>query len=241
MLPGHLLLAWWFPEVRKSATSKFSGEIWVWNSNFKSCFISLQCHVFHGSISRKITVFGLMHISKCCVTLPYAGKWVDFLGMKDSAKYVGTPQSVAIRIPDCSVTTHLIDLVSGPTLNTFVVSTGLFEVVEWQQLQPVTQCLYLCSSCWGNNLLSTTELAESSCYRLFFCHQVGPIVVTSANPTGEADTTHHNQVYAKLGDKVIVALCLFSPAGPKRMEEHNYSVPSRQVNRWYQEYGRTSN
>lgn len=33
--------------------------------------------------------------------------------MKDSAKYVGTPQSVAIRIPDCSVTTHLIDLVSG--------------------------------------------------------------------------------------------------------------------------------
>ncbi|XP_053931966.1 uncharacterized protein LOC104066247 isoform X2 [Cuculus canorus] len=77
------------------------------------------------------------------------GEWVDFLGMKDSAIYVGTPQSVAIRIPDCSVTTHLIDL-------------------------------------------------------------VGPIVVTSANPTGEADTTHHNQVYAKLGDKVDAVLC----AGP---------------------------
>ncbi|NXE96365.1 YRDC protein, partial [Menura novaehollandiae] len=74
------------------------------------------------------------------------GEWVDFLGMKDSAKYVGTPGSVAIRIPDCSVTTHLIDL-------------------------------------------------------------VGPIVVTSANPTGEADTTHHNQVYAKLGDKVDAVLC----------------------------------
>ncbi|NXB56961.1 SUA5 synthase, partial [Struthidea cinerea] len=74
------------------------------------------------------------------------GEWVDFLGMRDSAKYVGTPQSVAIRIPDCSVTTHLIDL-------------------------------------------------------------VGPIVVTSANPTGEADTTHHNQVYAKLGDKVDAVLC----------------------------------
>ncbi|NXW63552.1 YRDC protein, partial [Eurystomus gularis] len=74
------------------------------------------------------------------------GEWVDFLGMKDSAKYVGTPHSVAIRIPDCSVTTHLIDL-------------------------------------------------------------VGPIVVTSANPTGEADTTHHNQVYAKLGDKVDAVLC----------------------------------
>ncbi|XP_015264416.1 PREDICTED: uncharacterized protein LOC107108494 [Gekko japonicus] len=74
------------------------------------------------------------------------GEWVDYLGMKDSAKYVGTPQSVAIRIPDCSVTTHLIDL-------------------------------------------------------------VGPITVTSANPTGEADTTHHNQVYAKLGDKVDAVLC----------------------------------
>ncbi|XP_019376580.1 PREDICTED: uncharacterized protein LOC109300351 [Gavialis gangeticus] len=74
------------------------------------------------------------------------GKWVDFLGMKDSSKYVGTPQSIAIRIPDCSVTTHLIDL-------------------------------------------------------------VGPIAVTSANPTGEADTTHHNQVYAKLGDKVDAVLC----------------------------------
>ncbi|KFQ20067.1 hypothetical protein N331_04561, partial [Merops nubicus] len=74
------------------------------------------------------------------------GEWVDFLGMKDSAKYVGTPQSIAVRVPDCSVTTHLIDL-------------------------------------------------------------VGPIVVTSANPTGEADTTHHNQVYAKLGDKVDAVLC----------------------------------
>lgn len=36
---------------------------------------------------------------------------------------------------------------------------------------------------------------------MFFL-QVGPIAVTSANPTGEADTTHHNQVYAKLGNKV---------------------------------------
>uniref|UniRef100_A0ABM5EVP1 Threonylcarbamoyl-AMP synthase n=1 Tax=Pogona vitticeps TaxID=103695 RepID=A0ABM5EVP1_9SAUR len=74
------------------------------------------------------------------------GEWVDCLGMKDSAKYVGTPQSIAVRIPDCSVATHLIDL-------------------------------------------------------------VGPITVTSANPTGEADTTHHNQVYAKLGDKVDAVLC----------------------------------
>ncbi|XP_053734732.1 uncharacterized protein si:ch211-153b23.4 [Synchiropus splendidus] len=37
--------------------------------------------------------------------------------------------------------------------------------------------------------------------------QVGPIAVTSANPTGEADTTHHNQVHAKLGHKVDGVLC----------------------------------
>ncbi|XP_068105753.1 uncharacterized protein [Hyperolius riggenbachi] len=74
------------------------------------------------------------------------GPWLDVLGAKESSQYIGTPQSIAIRIPDCTVTTHLIDM-------------------------------------------------------------VGPIAVTSANPSGEADTTHHNQVYAKLGDKVDGVLC----------------------------------
>ncbi|KAF6731406.1 putative threonylcarbamoyl-AMP synthase [Oryzias melastigma] len=74
------------------------------------------------------------------------GPWLGMLGLEDAAKHIGTPQSIAIRNPDCSVATHLINL-------------------------------------------------------------VGPIAVTSANPTGEADTTHHNQVYAKLGDKVDGVLC----------------------------------
>ncbi|XP_053284960.1 uncharacterized protein si:ch211-153b23.4 [Pleuronectes platessa] len=74
------------------------------------------------------------------------GPWMDTFGLGDAAKHIGTPQSIAIRNPDCSVATHLI-------------------------------------------------------------HLVGPIAVTSANPTGEADTTHHNQVYAKLGDKVDGVLC----------------------------------
>ncbi|XP_070693359.1 uncharacterized protein [Pempheris klunzingeri] len=74
------------------------------------------------------------------------GLWMDTFGLGDAAKHIGTPQSIAIRNPDCSVATHLINL-------------------------------------------------------------VGPIAVTSANPTGEADTTHHNQVYAKLGDKVEGVLC----------------------------------
>uniref|UniRef100_A0A8C2BEC9 Threonylcarbamoyl-AMP synthase n=1 Tax=Cyprinus carpio TaxID=7962 RepID=A0A8C2BEC9_CYPCA len=72
--------------------------------------------------------------------------WMEFFGLGDSSKYIGTPQSIAIRNPDCTVATHLINA-------------------------------------------------------------VGPIAVTSANPTGEADTTHHNQVYAKLGDKVDGVLC----------------------------------
>ncbi|XP_039975020.1 uncharacterized protein si:ch211-153b23.4 isoform X2 [Xiphias gladius] len=74
------------------------------------------------------------------------GPWMDTFGLGDAAKHIGTQQSIAIRNPDCSVATHLINL-------------------------------------------------------------VGPIAVTSANPTGEADTTHHNQVYAKLVDKVDGVLC----------------------------------
>lgn len=50
--------------------------------------------------------------------------------------------------------------------------------------------------------------------------QVGPIAVTSANPTGEADTTHHNQVYAKLGNKV----------GPIFVIERTLSSPFFSVN-----------
>ncbi|XP_061755655.1 uncharacterized protein si:ch211-153b23.4 [Nerophis ophidion] len=74
------------------------------------------------------------------------GPWMDTFGLGDAAEHIGTPQSIAIRNPDCAVATHLIDL-------------------------------------------------------------VGPVAVTSANPTGEADTTHHNQVYAKLGKKVDGVLC----------------------------------
>ncbi|XP_066504814.1 uncharacterized protein si:ch211-153b23.4 [Hoplias malabaricus] len=83
--------------------------------------------------------------SSISLVIPRA-PWMEFFGLGDSSKYIGTPQSIAIRNPDCTVATHLISM-------------------------------------------------------------VGPIAVTSANPTGEADTTHHNQVYAKLGDKVDGVLC----------------------------------
>ncbi|XP_048840325.1 uncharacterized protein LOC125713342 [Brienomyrus brachyistius] len=83
--------------------------------------------------------------SSISIVIP-RGPWMNFLGLRESEKYIGTPQSIAIRNPDCTVATHLMDL-------------------------------------------------------------VGPIATMSANPTGEADTTHHNQVYAKLGNKVDGVLC----------------------------------
>ncbi|XP_062855772.1 uncharacterized protein si:ch211-153b23.4 [Trichomycterus rosablanca] len=83
--------------------------------------------------------------SSISLVIPRA-PWMDSFGLNESSQYIGTPQSIAIRNPDCTVANHLISL-------------------------------------------------------------VGPIAVTSANPTGEADTTHHNQVYAKLGNKVDGVLC----------------------------------
>ncbi|TNN63869.1 Threonylcarbamoyl-AMP synthase [Liparis tanakae] len=38
------------------------------------------------------------------------GPWMDTFGLGDAAKHIGTPQSIAIRNPDCSVATHLINL-----------------------------------------------------------------------------------------------------------------------------------
>lgn len=67
-----------------------------------------------------------------------SGEWLQTLGIGASEKYIGRPDSIACRMPDNTVTSHLVD-------------------------------------------------------------QTGPIAVSSANPTGEADTTHHLQVLAKLG------------------------------------------
>lgn len=38
-----------------------------------------------------------------------------------------------------------------------------------------------------------------NCVTSYLIDQTGPVATTSANPTGEADTTHHLQVLAKLG------------------------------------------
>lgn len=48
-----------------------------------------------------------------CFFLSNTGPWMDTFGLGDAAKHIGTPQSIAIRNPDCTVATHLINLVSG--------------------------------------------------------------------------------------------------------------------------------
>lgn len=49
--------------------------------------------------------------------LPFAGPWMDTFGLGDAAKHIGTPQSIAIRYPDCAVATHLINMVRAVELN----------------------------------------------------------------------------------------------------------------------------
>lgn len=44
--------------------------------------------------------------------LSHTGPWLDTFGLGDAAKHIGTPQSIAIRLPDCTAATHLINLVS---------------------------------------------------------------------------------------------------------------------------------
>lgn len=47
--------------------------------------------------------------------MSFSGPWLGILGLEDAAKHIGTPQSIAIRNPDCSVATHLINLVDLDT------------------------------------------------------------------------------------------------------------------------------
>ena len=76
------------------------------------------------------------------IIIYFLGPWLQRLGLGDAEKFIGKPDSIAVRMPDYTVTSHLIE-------------------------------------------------------------QVGPIAVTSANPSGEADTTHHTQVLARLGNKNV--------------------------------------
>ncbi|XP_073495745.1 uncharacterized protein [Phyllobates terribilis] len=74
------------------------------------------------------------------------GEWLKRLGVGPAYEYVGTADSIMIRVPDHSVTAHLTDM-------------------------------------------------------------TGPLAITSANPSGESDSTHHDHVIGRLSHKLDAVLC----------------------------------
>ncbi|XP_075042144.1 uncharacterized protein LOC142101638 isoform X1 [Mixophyes fleayi] len=74
------------------------------------------------------------------------GEWLKRLGVGPAYEYVGTHDSIMIRVPDHSVTAHLTDM-------------------------------------------------------------TGPLAITSANPSGESDSTHHDHVITRLNHKLDAILC----------------------------------
>ncbi|CAF99094.1 unnamed protein product [Tetraodon nigroviridis] len=74
------------------------------------------------------------------------GDWLLRLGVGPAYDRVGTSDSIMIRVPDHTVTSHLCDI-------------------------------------------------------------TGPLAITSANPSGEADSTHHDMVISRLGHKIQGVLC----------------------------------
>nr|XP_046261959.1 uncharacterized protein si:ch211-153b23.3 [Scatophagus argus] len=74
------------------------------------------------------------------------GDWLLKLGVGPAYDRVGTKDSIMIRVPDHTVTSHLCDI-------------------------------------------------------------TGPLAITSANPSGEADSTHHSMVINRLGHKIQGVLC----------------------------------
>ncbi|KAG5853052.1 hypothetical protein ANANG_G00069020 [Anguilla anguilla] len=74
------------------------------------------------------------------------GEWLRKLGVGEAYDYVGTKDSIMIRISDLTVTSHLLSM-------------------------------------------------------------TGPLAITSANPSGEPDSTHHDMVITRLADKLDGVLC----------------------------------
>uniref|UniRef100_W5ND28 Threonylcarbamoyl-AMP synthase n=1 Tax=Lepisosteus oculatus TaxID=7918 RepID=W5ND28_LEPOC len=74
------------------------------------------------------------------------GDWLRKLGVGPAYDYVGTKDTIMIRISDLTVTTHLLSM-------------------------------------------------------------TGPLAITSANPSGEPDSTHHDMVVTRLGHKLDGVLC----------------------------------
>lgn len=107
----------------------------------------------------------------------------------------------------------------------------LFGELVWafmNEIWPSTVSLVIPKGQWldnlgigaANNLVgrpdSIAVRMPDNCVTSYLIDQTGPVATTSANPTGEADTTHHLQVLAKLGmDNVDGILC--SGPSPENM------------------------
>ncbi|KAK3090557.1 hypothetical protein FSP39_012668 [Pinctada imbricata] len=74
------------------------------------------------------------------------GDWLRAMGVGDAIDFVGTKESVAIRVPDSSVLSYLVSI-------------------------------------------------------------AGPLAITSANPSGDPDSTHHDTVIDTLGEKLAGVVC----------------------------------
>lgn len=53
--------------------------------------------------------------TKIIFLFPLSGPWLDAFGLGEAAQHIGTLQSIAIRNPDCTVATHLINMVIRQT------------------------------------------------------------------------------------------------------------------------------
>ncbi|XP_061181071.1 uncharacterized protein LOC133189689 [Saccostrea echinata] len=134
--------------VERAYKSKKHGKdrpMSVWISNFKQ--IEVARHEFSSLLWDFLHEIWPSNVS----VVVKRGEWVKSLGLGESEKYVGRSDSIALRIPDSTITCHLID-------------------------------------------------------------QCGPVTVTSANPTGEGDTTHHLQVLAKLGIEMCDGILCDGPS-----------------------------
>ena len=69
------------------------------------------------------------------------GDWLERMGVGESANLIGTPDSIALRVPNSTLTVALLK-------------------------------------------------------------ETGPLVITSANPSGACDCTHHNKVDSKIANKI---------------------------------------
>ena len=101
------------------------------------------------------------------------GDWLRTMGVGDAVDFVGTKDSVAIRVPDSAVLSYLVSI-AGPIAITSANPSG----------EP--------DSTHHDTVIDTLGKYYTGQY-------TGPIAITSANPSGETYSTQHQTVIDTLG------------------------------------------